>query len=236
MPGKVKGRMSRTQDLRVAAKEESYAVREDPDRPQVDRSHYGRDYDQKGRLSSYWHQVDETLRFAPRSVLEVGIGTGFTSTALHREGVRVITVDVEPTLHPNVIGSIRALPIRSKGIDVALCCQVLEHLPFTEFAGALGELMRVASKGIVLSLPDRERHIRFCIATGGRQFFWGPFDVPRAPQRRPTGIHEQHCWEIGCRDMNLARVRAAIQEATGKAPRTYRVFEFPYHRFFILDL
>src|SRR5439155_2642894 len=39
-------------------------------------------------------------------------------------------------------------------VDVALCGQVLEHLPWSDVPRALGELARVSRKGVVLTVPD----------------------------------------------------------------------------------
>ena len=37
------------------------------------------EYDQKPRWISYWHQIDEVLRLAPQTVLEIGIGNQWVS-------------------------------------------------------------------------------------------------------------------------------------------------------------
>ena len=214
---------------------EESRLRENLNRPQVEASHYDHHYNTKERLASFWHQVEETLAFQPKTVMEVGVGSGFTSAALRREGIQVLTLDVDAALGPDIVGGVGALPVQSEAVDVVVCCQVLEHLPFEEFPGALRELTRVASKGIVLSLPDQERYLKFSLATNAHRFSFGPWDVPRPAHRRPQQVHPEHYWEIGCREIVLATVCDAIRQATGCPPKTYRVFEFPYHRFFILD-
>lgn len=220
----------------MAAPSTERLVRSDLDRPQVDAGHYNNHrYNSKGRLASYWHQIEEVLNLQARTVLEVGTGSGFTAQALRQEGVRVFTLDVDPALRPTLVASVRQLPLAEASVDVSLCCQVLEHLPFAEFAPALAELWRVAAKGVVMSLPDQERYLRVCLGTRKRITVADQIiDVPRRGRQRPAGMDPQHFWEVGCRDTPLSLVMDAIGRATGSSPRTYRVFEFPYHRFFIL--
>lgn len=212
-------------------------IREHPDKSQVGASHYNHQYNSKARLASYWHQIDQTLSFQPQAVLEVGAGSGFTTQALRREGVQVITLDVTDELKPDIIGSVRAIPLASNSIDVVLCCQVLEHLPFEMFESAFSELYRVASKGVVMSLPDQERCFRLSIGIIEKSSVWrlwkhGLRDWPRDKNRRPTQIDPQHYWEIGCSEIGLNDVLAITSQQT--SCHTFRVFENPYHRFFII--
>ena len=44
----------------------------------------------------------------------------------------------------------------------------------------------------------------------------------------------EHYWEIGKAGYPLSKIIMDIQRAGFKVEKTYRVFEFPYHRFFIL--
>lgn len=220
----------------IRATEPIPPVRVNVDRPQVSADHYSNHaYNTKGRRASYWHQVEETLNLGARRVLEVGAGAGQTAAALRDEGVSVVTLDIDPALRPSAIGSVRRLPFADGAIDAVLCCQVLEHLPFSEFEPCVTELCRVARLGVIVSLPDRERYLRVCLGGEKKTLLRERvIDVPRRASRRPTKLHVQHCWEIGCRDMPLKRVLESITHAAARRPRTYRVFEMPYHRFFVI--
>jgi len=44
----------------------------------------------------------------------------------------------------------------------------------------------------------------------------------------------EHYWEIGKIDYSLNKIVNDIQNTGFKIEKTYRVFENPYHRFFIL--
>jgi SAM-dependent methyltransferase len=123
--------------------------------PEVAREHYySRAYNSKERICSFWHQVDEVLEMEADDALEIGPGSGFVTNWLRKAGVRVTTLDLDPELKPDLIGSVTDIPLGDDEVDAAVCCQVLEHLPFEQAAPALAELGRVTRKGVVISLPD----------------------------------------------------------------------------------
>jgi SAM-dependent methyltransferase len=123
--------------------------------PQVDAGHYRTDaYNTKERLCSMWHQLDEVRSFGPSTVLEVGPGNGMVTGWLRDRGIAVTTVDIDATCGPDDLASVTALPYDDAAFDVALCCEVLEHLPFDAVPRALRELRRVARTGVVISVPD----------------------------------------------------------------------------------
>lgn len=207
-----------------------------PGSPQTDAGHYGHSYDTKLRLASYWHQIDEVLSLAPHSVLEVGMGNGFVTASLRREGIEVKTMDVAPDLGPDIVASVTDIPLADGSVDVALCCQVLEHIPFSEFPAGVRELVRVARKGLVISLPDQQRYIRILLQTRLFRIIDRLITLPAGLQKTPRPLDPQHFWEIGCGEVGLQDVLQVFREATGHYPRTYRVPENPYHRFFISRL
>jgi SAM-dependent methyltransferase len=123
--------------------------------PQVARDHYAsRDYNSKERLCSYWHQVDEVTSLGGGRVLEVGPGGGVGTFLLRLAGLSVTTVDIDPAVGADVQASVQRLPFDDGEFDVALCCQVLEHMPWQEAASAMRELRRVVNRGTVISVPN----------------------------------------------------------------------------------
>lgn len=208
----------------------------DASRPQVPPTHYRStaSYDLKGRFASYWHQCDEILRLEPGSVLEVGKGDGFFSLYLATKGLDVTTLDIDPALAPDIVGSVLQIPCADESFDVVACFQVLEHLPYERFTSALGELRRVSKGHAVLSLPDAGRARQFCIYVPKWRTFRWLLPLPRlkAPEHRFDG---EHHWEIGTRGYPLRRIVDDIHASGWRLRRTYRVFEFSYHRFFVLE-
>lgn len=190
-------------------------------------------YEHLDRWISYYRQIQEVLSLRPERLLEIGKGSGLVSTVLKSRGLTVTSLDIDPAVKPDVVGSVLALPFEDKAFDATLCAEVLEHLPFDEFPKALGEIRRVTRRAVVLSLPN------------WGWTFWLGFKLPLLPRInvfwKLTGLAAhppggEHFWEIGKRGYPLRKIRAAI-EATGfKIRKTYLKADSPYHRFFLLEV
>jgi SAM-dependent methyltransferase len=201
--------------------------------PQVPTSHYQRRYDAKDRWLAYWYQASLVCKSAPKDVVEVGGGNNTVRRLLERAGIAVTTVDIDPALHPDIIGSADALPLPDNAADTVLCAEVLEHLPFERFATALAELRRVARKTVVLSLPHWGVTLRFCFKI---PFFPECDFLWKIPWPRRHVWNGEHYWEIGKTGFSPRRIRRAIL-ATGFTIVTERVFpDDPAHRFYLLDV
>jgi len=202
------------------------------------RSHYDAEYVGATRVFSYAHVLAAVNTLHPRTVLEIGVGTGIVSDALRRLGIAVTTVDVEPSVCPDVLADVRRMPFEDQSFDVAVCCQVLEHLPFEDFGDALRELRRVTRGQLVLSLPDQDRYFELTVRLpklGCRTVAWS---LPRLRPRPlpPARFAEMgHHWEIGVRGTPRRRVLGTIIAAGSRVQRTWRVPELPWHRFFVLE-
>lgn len=190
-------------------------------------------YDSKARFGSYWHQIQEVLPLRPESVLEIGIGNGFVSDYLRKRGVAVTTLDIDPRLDADLVASTTAIPLSRNTFDIVVCCEVLEHLPFESLSDAMREIHRITTRRAVLSIPD-------CTRTCGFEI-WIPWARRRQillqlPYLRPPGHQATitHKWEIGTAGYPLQAVQECIRRAGFQIRTTYRVFENPYHRFFVL--
>jgi hypothetical protein len=201
---------------------------------QVEPSHYWeRSYNTKGRFVSYWHQIDNIVRLAPESTLEVGIGSGLVANHLNGMGLSVVTVDVDERLCPDTVGSVVHLPFPTGSFDVCACYEVLEHLPYDFFGEALGELRRVSTSHVLLSLPDLSRVCRVSIKVSN---VGGLGRLVPLPRLRPLerGFDGQHHWNIGTSGYPLRRVISDIERTGLEVTRTYRILEIPWHRFLVL--
>jgi len=201
---------------------------------QVEPNHYfNRSYDTKQRFISYWHQIDEILSLDPKSVLEVGIGNGMVANYLKQKGFNVVTIDIDERLNPDKVGSVLSIPFPKEFFEVLACFEVLEHLPYEDFAKAISEIYRVSIKHVVLSLPDSTRAYRFNVQIPkiGELKILIPLPWLKPPKPEFNG---EHYWEIGKGGYPLSRIINDIQRAGFIIEKTYRVFEHPYHRFFIL--
>ncbi len=201
------------------------------------KAHYSLWYLRGGRVFSYAHQVDTVLSFEPTSVVEIGTGGGMVAAALRSTGIDITSVDVQSQLNPDVLASVTDLPFEAGTFDVALCCQVLEHLPFDQFVPALRELKRVTAKGIVLSLPDRSPHYEVRLRLPKlRRFTWAGtrHRDPGPVLKKDRWTLDGHYWEIGYDETPLRSIEQGVRQAELVIQRTWRVPELPYHRFFRL--
>lgn len=203
--------------------------------PQVDPSHYrGARYDVKERFISYHRQIELVIGEDPNNVLEVGIGNGFVHRYLRQLGVSVHTVDADSRLAPDTAASVLALPFEAASFDVVCCFETLEHLPWGDFVPALRELARVASRSVLVSLPDVTPYLAVSVDRGKDKPRFVRFrELPsfRAPAHVFDG---EHYWEIGKRGYPLARVSREIARAGLRIHEISRSHDHPYHRYFRL--
>jgi SAM-dependent methyltransferase len=201
---------------------------------QVAASHYQwTRYIDKARWASFFHQVDEAIRSAPKSLLEVGVGSGLTGTVLKQQGVLYTSLDFDPALKPDVVASLLDMPFEDASFDTVCCYEVLEHLPFDDFPRALDELFRVARTTVIVSLPNARPVVRLQLPKIAREkmfpLFW--------KRSVPHTFDGQHYWEINKKATPLRIVMDTM--ISHAAPRNfaiikdYRVWACPYHHFFV---
>lgn len=197
------------------------------------RSKYGFDaYVNKRRWASYWHQLNEIFLASPQSVLEVGVGAGVIGAVLKQFGIEYRSLDLDAALKPDHVAPVTAMPFDDGQFDVVACFQVLEHIPYESFAPALRELRRVASRVVIISLPDARPMwlLQFRVPRVCAVSLFAPMPRVRARTHKPGG---EHFWEISKRGYPLKRILQAIADAGLRVDKTYRSPDSPRHRFFV---
>jgi len=203
---------------------------------QVDKSHYQfLKYMRKKRWMSVWYQIQEIVSLAPKTVLEVGVGTGILKQILVHLGFEVDTVDIDPELKPDILASVTQLPLKDNSYDCICAFQVLEHLQYEDSIDAFKEMVRVANKNVVISLPDSKplwfysMHIP---KIGQLEFF-----VPRPRLKAPVHVFDgEHHWEINKRGYPLKKILTDMKNEKVRLVKNYRVRENSYHRFFVYEV
>lgn len=109
-------------------------------------------------------KIIELAQPAGKNIIEVGCNEGFVSRALQENGAaNVVPVDYDPAMVkksqelfglPAIEGNIMSLPFEDQSFDIALGCEVLEHI-FNPFKG-LSELFRVAREKVIITVPVGE--------------------------------------------------------------------------------
>lgn len=201
---------------------------------QVDKAHYALEaYGFEGRFVSYYHQLKLVLSRNPDSVLEVGVGDRvFGNFIQNNTGIAYTSVDIAEDLHPDVIGNITQLPFENKSFDIACAFEVLEHIPFTDFDRAVGELVRIARRYIVISVPHFGPMLSFSLKI--------PF-LPlirlacKIPYPMAHTFNDQHYWEIGKKGYPVSLIRQKLS-AHGKIIADFVPWGSEYHHFFVLEL
>ena len=202
--------------------------------PQVDKSHYAFErYAFEGRFVSYYWQLKEVLALQPRSVLEVGAGDRvFGNFIKNNTTVQYVCVDIAEDLHPDVVGSVLALPFADKSHDVVCAFEVLEHMPFEQFDKALTELARVARTHVAISIPHFGPVFSFSLKVPFLPQIRFAFKIP-FPKRH--AFNGQHYWELGKRGYTASLIRQKLS-VHGDIVRDFIPFGNPYHHFFVVKI
>lgn len=164
---------------------------------QVAPEHYDFErYDDAERWMSYWHQLRAVLEVKPKTVLEIGPGSGVFRRYLERAGVTVKTLDIDASRGVDYVADItrldETLPA-GLAFDVVCAFQVLEHLPLDQFELCLSNLARRSNEHVLISLPYRGLRIRWSVWWGQRHLTLGhKFMLPWRHKPIP-----EHYWELG---------------------------------------
>jgi SAM-dependent methyltransferase len=114
-----------------------------------------------------------------RTILDAGGGTGWATIGL-RDKYHVVTVDssAKSLSHASgatILANVEDLPFADRSFDVVISSQVLEHLPDGVLDRARSEMMRVARKYLLVSVPYREAlEVRF-VRCGFCQHVFHPY-------------------------------------------------------------
>lgn len=207
---------------------------------QVKEGYYKKNsYNSLERFISYFYQIDSIHRLADvTSILEIGPGSKLVSDELIKEGYKVTTTDFDPTVNPDVVSDVRDLPFDPHSFDCIMACQILEHIPYSEFEKVIADFARMSTRYVIISLPERHSGINiitkipFIQTLFKRKFFDLSIRIPtRFPGFEESG---QHYWEIDYFTISLKKVRTTL----GTHFNIVKEFNPPlnkYHHFFILE-
>ena len=195
-------------------------------------------YFERSQLFSQAAQLHAIHALGGQEILEIGPGNGFVADFLRAAGRRVDTVDVNMDLCPTFQGSVLELDqiVGEKSYDTVVCCEVLEHLPFSSFPTALEQIARATRKSALITLPQAKKFF-FSLSgvlqvpgRGVRWFLWAPTFGRKSP------IYKDHHWELEWqKEHRIANVCKLMSEhftvtKFGAEPMN------PYHVFFQLQV
>ena len=203
-----------------------------------DTKYLAKNYLYKGRWISYWYQLEEAMSLGGvKSILEVGVGNKIVSEILLNKGYAVKTVDIDQEVKPDFIEDIRnPVSLSENSFDLILCCQVLEHLPYSDFITALKNLYRISKRYAIITLPYTSKgtfkfYFYIHVPTLGSVSWAKLFNL----FSEEHVFNGQHYWEIGKKGYKLKRVRNDICESGFRIIKQYPISENPYHYMFICE-
>jgi hypothetical protein len=199
---------------------------------QVEKAHYDiQTYGFEGRFVSYHYQLKEVLQRKPSSILEIGVGDKvFGSFIKNNTDVTYTSVDIAEDLKPDIVASVTALPLEANSYSCVVAFEVLEHIPFEMFISSLGEMMRVASEYVIISLPHFGPPVQFLCKIPFLPKVQFSFKIPWSKVHVWNG---QHYFEIGKKEYSTKVIRSLL-EKVGDIEKDFVPFNSQYHHFYVL--
>ena len=198
-----------------------------PREVQVAPEHYDFErYDDAERWMSYWHQLRVVLAVRPRTVLEIGPGSGVFRNYLRSVGIDVKTFDLDATRDVDFVGDITKMDeVLPAGMTFDAVCafQVLEHLPLSELETCLQNIAARANPHVFISLPYRGLRIRLGLWWGDHYLTLGhKFLLPWRHKPCP-----EHYWELGY-PLTARKITKVLAKHLDVVERGF-IRENPYH-------
>lgn len=200
---------------------------------QVDKEHYNfLKYCGLDRWSSYFYQINEIIKLAPKNILEIGVGDGVLGNYIkNNTNIDYKSLDIADDLHPDITGSIDNIPVKNAEFDIVCAFEVLEHLPFESFDKCISEMGRASNRYVILSLPHFGPPIKFSVKIPFFKEVKVSFKIFFPKKHVFNG---EHYWEIGKKGYPTSRILQVLKK-NYKVLRHFVPFENQYHHFFILE-
>ena len=215
-------------------------------RAKIYQHYHSEDYNQMPKFIDYFYQVTEILKVKPKTVLEIGLGAVIAADYLRDENIKITTCDIDEKLNPDVLADVRKLPFKNNSFDCVLICEVLEHLPYSDFEKVLKKLSKIAKKRVVISVPNDAVYFNLMFRfTGSKRFFKKEIlnlcvSVPKfweAPNHDNFYLENDwdgHYWGIGKKGYPLRKIKKSIRKFF-KIEKIFNNELAPQHKFFILN-
>ena len=185
-------------------------------------------YNHKERWMSYLEQINLVIKYNPKKILIIGVGNNLVPDYLSNL-FNVTTLDLDANLNPDILGNVYDLKnLVKEHFDIIICCQVLEHLPFSKFEKII-KMFEEKTKKVIISLPDSRLNMRVDLRLKKLSFKFKmifPFIY---------FSNKVHNWEIGWKNSSSKKVRKILKKYFNIIEE-YGLFDDPYYRFYVLEV
>jgi len=169
----------------------------------------------------YWKQQDilQPIMSEKDTVLEIGVGTGFTANYLKSKGHEVDTFDIDKEKCPDFVGNMVHDPF--PGVyDHIIAFEVFEHIPYDEFLQVLKKVLESSRVSLCFSVPIARKT---CLGFS--------FKIPRVREKswsfswKKKRIWDYHFWEIDFEGLTKNKLIVDIEKAGFKV-RSYEEYRY----------
>ncbi|BBO73281.1 hypothetical protein DSCW_06980 [Desulfosarcina widdelii] len=157
----------------------------------------------------YWNQQKIMQKKIQRNdtVLEIGVGSGFTANYLKSKGYDVKTIDIDSDKNPDIISNIVTYDFKDS-YDHILAFEVFEHIPFAEYTQLIKKLSLSCKQHLFLSVPRNEK---VWMQFGFTLPFIGTHEFRVTTLRRKV-VTPSHFWEVDDGTVSMKRFEDTLRE------------------------
>lgn len=154
----------------------------------------------------YYFIVKEVIELMPKSILEIGPGSGIVKNCLKPMVELYIVMDINPKLNPDILADVREYKEElERKFECIIIADVLEHMPFIDSEKSLKNLYNYLKKGgkVIITIPHRGSYFLIMTPTYKPHVISIPTgflslgSFYRRFIKRKIWIDPHHCWEIG---------------------------------------
>ena len=179
----------------------------------------------------YWHQLDlvlnqSNINFSDK-IVEVGIGSGLTSSYLKRKGYDVTTIDIDKNKNPDLVMDITVSELPEANMYIAF--EIFEHIPLESARKVWKKLSEKKVSALIFSIPYAYRTYLW-------MDLWSPFLKRKninLGRKRNHINSKHHFWELGIKGTTPDLVKNWLAGVGFGVKKDYR---FRNHHFFLCEL